>query len=85
MGFRRKVDYTGRITLPSELCKKFDIKKDDMVDVTNNEKYILIKKYQSEFVCVITGKITDKGKKIGNAFISNEGLKMIGKALDKKT
>ena len=44
MGFRRKVDYTGRITLPSELCKKFDIKKDDMVDVTNNEKYILIKK-----------------------------------------
>jgi AbrB family transcriptional regulator, transcriptional pleiotropic regulator of transition state genes len=81
MGFKRKVDYTGRITLPSELCEKFDIKKDDLVDVSNNDEFILIKKYQAEFVCVITGKVTDQGKKIGNAFISNEGLKMLSKVI----
>lgn len=82
--YTRKVDHQARITLPSDLCEKFNIKKDDVVEVTNNEQYILIKKYQPEYVCVITGKITDDGRKIGNAFISTEGLKLILKELEKE-
>lgn len=78
----RKVDHTGRITLPSELLEKFQIKKDDVVEVTNNNQYILIKKYQPEYVCAITGKITDKGSWIGNAFISNEGIQKILDKID---
>lgn len=80
----RKVDYTGRITLPSELCEKFNIKKDDVVEVTNNNEYILIKKYQPEFVCVITGKITDQGMKVGNSFISEDGIKLILETLEEE-
>ncbi len=83
-GFTRKVDHAGRINLPSELCTTFGISKDDVVSITNNEEYILIKKYRPDFVCVITGKITDKGKMIGNSFISDEGLKIIQKELKKK-
>ncbi|MEB6550214.1 AbrB/MazE/SpoVT family DNA-binding domain-containing protein [Heyndrickxia sporothermodurans] len=81
--FKRKVDYSGRITLPSELCTKFDLKKNDMVEVSHNQTHILIRKFQPEYVCVITGKVTDKGKMIGNAFISNEGLNLIKEALKK--
>jgi AbrB family transcriptional regulator, transcriptional pleiotropic regulator of transition state genes len=74
---KRKVDHQGRITLPTELCGKFHLKKDDVVDVTSNEEYILIKKHQPEFVCVITGKITDKWHQIGNGVISEEGIELI--------
>ncbi|MBU8732524.1 AbrB/MazE/SpoVT family DNA-binding domain-containing protein [Cytobacillus oceanisediminis] len=82
--YLRKVDYTNRITLPSKICEKFHIKKDDQVEVSHNDEYILIKKYQPEFVCAITGKITDRGNKIGNAFISDEGLELIRQAIEKK-
>lgn len=80
----RKIDHTGRITLPSELLKKFHLKKDDMVEVTHNKTYILIRKFKPEYVCVVTGKITDKGQMYGDAFISNEGLKIIEAQLKKK-
>ena len=73
----RKVDNNGRITIPNELCEKFNIKKDDIIEVTNDKQHILIKKYQPEFVCAITGKITDQGQVFGNSFISNEGLQLI--------
>ncbi|HZH61501.1 MAG TPA: AbrB/MazE/SpoVT family DNA-binding domain-containing protein [Metabacillus sp.] len=84
MSFLRKVDYTGRITLPSELCEKFSIRKDDIVEITHNSSHILIKKYQPEFVCVVTGEITGQGRYIGNAFISDKGLKMIEESMKKR-
>lgn len=73
----RKVDNNGRITLPNELCEKFNIKYNDIIEVSNNKQHILIKKYQPEYVCAITGKITDQGQVFGNSFISNEGLQLI--------
>ena len=82
--YTRKVDYTGRITLPSDLLDIFDIKKDDIVQVDKSDTHIIIKKHQPEFVCVVTGKITDKGKKIGKAFISEEGLKEISMEFQKE-
>lgn len=73
----RKVDYAGRINIPNELCEKFAIKKDDVIQITDDGHYIKIKKYRPEFVCAITGKITDDGHKIGDAFISMDGIKEI--------
>lgn len=78
----RKVDLNGRINLPSELCDMFNIQKDDVVEIDHNEEYILVRKFQPEYVCAITGKITDKGQKIGKVFISYEGLELISKKID---
>lgn len=79
--FLRKVDYTGRITLPSELCKKFNLNKDDMVEVSHDEKHILIKRHYPEYVCTITGELSSDGQYIGNAYVSKEGLKKIKEVL----
>lgn len=84
MKAKRKIDHQGRVTIPSELLETFQLKKNDIVEFTNNEEYILLKKYHPEFVCSVTGKITDDGEMIGNAFISSEGLKIIKEYLDKK-
>lgn len=75
--YRRKLDYSGRINLPKELCDIFHLKKDDLIDITHNKTHILIKKHQPEFVCVVTGKIAKKGINVGNAFFSKEGLQKI--------
>ena len=82
--YTRRVHNSGRINLPDELCEKFSIKKDDVIQISHDSEHILIKKHQPEYVCVITGKITDKGIKIGNAFISLDGLKEIQNAMKKK-
>lgn len=77
--FKHKVDHQGRITLPTVLCEKFNIKKDDKVEISNNETHIILRKYQEESLCSITGKLIKKGQgyEIGNAFVSEEGLKLI--------
>lgn len=77
MSFKRKIDHTGRITLPSELLEKFNLKSDDYVEVSSNKTNITIRRFQPEFACVVTGEITDKGIMIGNAFISYKGLEII--------
>lgn len=80
----KKVDYNGRINIPNELCVRYNLNKDDMVEITDDGEYIKLKKYQPEYVCVVTGKITDKGHKIGNAFISDDGINLILKAVKKR-
>ncbi|WP_412530633.1 AbrB/MazE/SpoVT family DNA-binding domain-containing protein (plasmid) [Bacillus thuringiensis] len=77
MTLLKKIDHTGRITLPKDLCGKFGLKKDDQVEITHDEQFIKIRKHQPEFVCAVTGKITDQGQTIGNAFISFEGIEQI--------
>ncbi|HDR7001879.1 TPA: AbrB/MazE/SpoVT family DNA-binding domain-containing protein [Bacillus cereus] len=77
MTLLKKIDHTGRITLPKDLCGKFGLKKDDQVEITHDEQFIKIRKHQPEFVCAVTGKITDQGQTIGNAFISYEGIEQI--------
>lgn len=75
--FQRKITENGRITLPKELLEKLDLKKDDIVEIDEKDGMITIKKYRSEYVCAITGKITSEGVKIGDSFISYEGLNQI--------
>lgn len=74
---QRKITENGRITLPKELLDRLNLKKDDIVEIDEKDGMIIIKKYLSEYVCAITGKVTSKGVKIGNSFISYEGLKKI--------
>ncbi len=45
-GIVRKLDVLGRITLPSEIRKKFNISTSDAVEVFVDKDFILLRKYQ---------------------------------------
>lgn len=45
-GIVRKIDNLGRVVLPVELRRNFDINKDDPVEIFVDENYIMLKKYQ---------------------------------------
>lgn len=45
-GIVRKLDLLGRVTLPSELRKQFNITTSDSVEIFVQDDYILLRKYQ---------------------------------------
>lgn len=81
---KRKMGNQGRLTFPKYLLEKYQIEKDDILHIFDSNGYIGVKKYTPEYYCVVTGKITTKGKLIGHSFISEEGLKIIKKELEQK-
>lgn len=81
--FQRKITENGRVTLPKELLDKLKLKKDDLVDISISDGMITIKKHKSDYVCAITGKVTSQGVKIGENFISYEGLAKIKEYIDR--
>lgn len=77
----RKVSPENRISLPSEYLKAHNIQPGDMVEVSMNSTYIMIEKFYEKNVCVVTGKLSQKGQMIGEAFISDEGMKLVQREL----
>lgn len=65
-GITRKVDALGRIVLPKELRRTFNIDVDDPLEIFVDSEQIILKKYQS--ACIFCGEASDvvnyKGKKI---------------------
>lgn len=52
-GVVRKVDGLGRIVIPIELRRTFDLEVDDAVEIFVDDDYIMLKKYQP--TCVFCG------------------------------
>ncbi|MED5094493.1 AbrB/MazE/SpoVT family DNA-binding domain-containing protein [Bacillus safensis] len=75
----RKVTKEGRVNIPVELLEMFRIKENDFVEVTANRSSIVIRKHKESRVCSITGKVSRNLYKIGEAYISKEGLELIQK------
>lgn len=65
-GIVRKVDNLGRVVLPIELRRTFDLKKEDPVEIYVDNEYILLKKYQPSciFCNEVSNVINYKGKNI---------------------
>lgn len=53
VGIVRKVDDLGRIVIPVELRKKFDIEIKDSMEIYTEEDCIILKKYQP--ACIFCG------------------------------
>lgn len=65
-GITRRVDPLGRIVLPKELRKTFNIQENDPLEIYVDGDTIVLKKYQP--ACIFCGEASEvvnyKGKKI---------------------
>ena len=65
-GIVRKVDELGRIVIPKEIRKVFDIKEKDALEIYTDDNTIILKKYEP--FCIFCGSsdnlITHHGKNI---------------------
>lgn len=52
-GIIRRIDDLGRIVLPIELRRLFNINKEDPIEIFVSDEYIMLKKYQSS--CLFCG------------------------------
>ncbi|PKR83024.1 AbrB/MazE/SpoVT family DNA-binding domain-containing protein [Heyndrickxia camelliae] len=79
-GVTRKVDPLGRIVLPSELRKVYEINENDKLEIFTNEDTIILRKFRKEQACIFTGDILpnnfhfSRGKIVINQEIAKELL-----------
>ena len=52
-GVVRRIDNLGRVVLPVELRRTFDLKREDAVEIFIDNEYILLKKYEP--ACIFCG------------------------------
>ncbi len=53
-----------------------------MIDISYNDTQIIIEPHRQTYVCAITGKISTEAVKIGEAWISKEGIKKLIQYID---
>lgn len=70
-GIVRKLDELGRITLPIEIRRNFDIKEKDAIEIFVDSEQIILKKYQP--ADIFTGDMDElidyNGKKVSKKSI----------------
>ena len=68
-GIVRRVDELGRIVLPIELRRNFNIKERDTLEIFIDDEKIILKKYEPAYI--FTGSMDDlieyQGKKVINS------------------
>ncbi|MEK4025594.1 MULTISPECIES: AbrB/MazE/SpoVT family DNA-binding domain-containing protein [Sporosarcina] len=78
LGIVRKVDHLGRIVIPKELRKSLQLDKGDPIEIFAEEDRIILRKYQVNKACFITGEVTNENKELSNGlFISPQGAKIL--------
>ncbi len=65
--------------IPKEILEIFQLHEGDLVDITHNDRQIIVEPHRQRYVCAVTGKVTEEAIRIGEAWISKEGLKQIVK------
>jgi len=75
----KRINNLGRIVIPKEILEMFELHEGDLVDITHNDRQIIVEPHRQRYVCAVTGKVTEEAIRIGEAWISKEGLKQIVK------
>lgn len=82
LGIVRKVDHLGRIVIPKELRQTLQIVKGDPIEIFSEDEQIILRKYQVNKACFITGEVNKDNKELSNGlFISPEGAKILLKQI----
>jgi transcriptional pleiotropic regulator of transition state genes len=86
-GIVRKVDQLGRIVLPKEMRRSFEIEINDSMEIFVDGDKIVLQKYAPRKACMLTGKISDDNVVLGNGklTLSKEAIEEILPALEKYT
>lgn len=84
-GINRKVDELGRIVIPRELRRTLDINIKDPIEIFTEEDTIILKKYEANMACMITGEVSNKNVSLfnGKIVVSPKGAELLVKELDK--
>lgn len=82
-GIVRKTDQLGRIVIPMELRKKLGIGENDPLEIFVDEDMIILKKYQPDLTCFITGTISSDNLSLANGkvVLSRDGAEHLMKEL----
>ncbi|WP_188207377.1 AbrB/MazE/SpoVT family DNA-binding domain-containing protein [Alkalibacillus aidingensis] len=78
-GIVRKVDELGRVVIPIELRRTLDINVKDALEIYVDDDQIVLKKYQPNMACQITGEISNDNISVGdgNIVLSKEGAQKL--------
>ncbi|WP_096272308.1 AbrB/MazE/SpoVT family DNA-binding domain-containing protein [Paucisalibacillus globulus] len=78
-GIVRKVDELGRVVIPIELRRTLDINIKDPLEIYVDNDKVVLKKYQPNMACQITGESSDDNVSLANGKIvlSPEGAKQL--------
>ncbi|MDL4842663.1 AbrB/MazE/SpoVT family DNA-binding domain-containing protein [Aquibacillus rhizosphaerae] len=78
-GLVRKVDTLGRIVLPKELRDVFKIREKDPLEIFTEEDKIILKKFETNMACHITGEVNAENKTFcdGKIVLSPKGIDIL--------
>ncbi|GGI18359.1 AbrB/MazE/SpoVT family DNA-binding domain-containing protein [Bacillus sp. JJ664] len=78
-GIVRKVDELGRVVIPIELRRTLNITERDTLEIFVEEDRIVLKKYQPNMTCLMTGEISNHNLEIaeGKIVLSKKGAELL--------
>jgi transcriptional pleiotropic regulator of transition state genes len=78
-GVVRKIDELGRIVIPIELRRVLNIEHKDSLEIFVEENQIILRKYESNKSCLVTGKQDASLNVYGreDLFLSEEGARKL--------
>ncbi|PFD95669.1 AbrB family transcriptional regulator [Bacillus cereus] len=84
-GVTRKLDQLGRIVIPIELRRTLEIEEKTPLEIYVEGEKIILKKYEANSACAITGEVSDKNIALadGKITLSPAGAEIIIEQLQK--
>lgn len=78
-GIVRKVDELGRIVIPAELRRTMKIDIADPVEIFVDEGSIILRKYEPDSTCLITGEVSENNFSLvgGKIVLSEAGAQQL--------
>lgn len=85
-GIVRRVDELGRIVIPIELRRILDIHEKDLMEVYVDHDKIILKKYEPQMTCQITGETSEENISLadGNIVLNPETAEKLAQEIQMK-
>ncbi|MEH7403470.1 MULTISPECIES: AbrB/MazE/SpoVT family DNA-binding domain-containing protein [Bacillaceae] len=78
-GIVRKVDELGRVVIPIELRRTLNITERDTLEIFVQDDRIILKKYEPNMTCMMTGEISQNNLEVadGKIVLSKKGAELL--------
>lgn len=78
-GIVRKVDELGRVVIPIELRRTLNITERDTLEIFVQDDRIILKKYEPNITCMMTGEISQNNLEVadGKIVLSKKGAELL--------